>query len=202
MLTIGTFIVRLIWQPHPNGYWIPMTAAVVLKADFQTTYVRGIARLAGTVVGAAGATLLMSLFRPTPPLLAVLILACLWVCFTHQRVNYGLFATFITAYVVLLLALGGLPEPAVALRRTLATLIGGALSLGSYLFVAPGRGDGIPALARPGPADTRSCGLMAETGRASVANSDQSNLPNAPEFIRFVPFATSRSALQFRGRRG
>ena len=40
-----------------RGYWIPMTAALVLKPDFQTTFVRGFGRIGGTLVGAVVATL-------------------------------------------------------------------------------------------------------------------------------------------------
>jgi uncharacterized membrane protein YccC len=48
---------------------------------------------------------------------------------TLQRVNDAIFAVSITASVAFLLAIKGLPEPAVAVHRAIATLLGGALAL-------------------------------------------------------------------------
>ena len=46
-----------------RGYWIPLTAAIVLKPDFQTTFVRGFARIGGTLVGAVVATFVLTSVR-------------------------------------------------------------------------------------------------------------------------------------------
>ncbi len=113
----------------PNGYWIPMTAAIVVKPDLHATLARGIARMAGTIAGAALATGFLSVVRPTPPILGVLLVFAVWACYTVQRVNYVAFAASLTTYVVLLLALLGLPGPTVAVNRLVATLLGGCLAL-------------------------------------------------------------------------
>lgn len=139
VLAAGVVVAHHWGERHGNMYWIPMTAAIVLKIDFRTTFARGIARLAGTVIGAAVVTAATATLRPPPAVLAALLVLSLWACFAVQKVNYGLFAVFITAYVVLLLALLGLPEQGVALRRTAATLIGGALALGSFAVLPPGK---------------------------------------------------------------
>jgi uncharacterized membrane protein YccC len=44
-------------------------------------------------------------------------------------VNYAAFAACITAYVIFLLSLAGLPGREVAIHRAEATLIGGALAM-------------------------------------------------------------------------
>lgn len=113
----------------PNGYWVPMTAAIVVKPDLHTTFARGIARLAGTLVGAAVATAFLAAVRPDPVTLAALIVVAVWKCYVVQKVNYVAFAASLTTYVVLLLALLGLPGPIVAAHRLLATLLGGCLAL-------------------------------------------------------------------------
>ncbi len=138
VLTAAALVQHLLWR-WQNGYWVPMTAAIVLKTDLPTTFTRGVARLGGTALGAAGVTVLAQALRPPPAALAVVIVLALCAAFTVQRVNYGLFAAFVTAYVVCLLALGKLPVPGVAERRAAATLIGGALALGSFLVLPPGK---------------------------------------------------------------
>ena len=40
----------------PRGYWVTLTALIVLKPDFQETFARGVGRVAGTVLGATLAT--------------------------------------------------------------------------------------------------------------------------------------------------
>ena len=118
----------------PNGYWVPMTAAILLKPDLRETLIRGFNRLIGTISGAAIVTLLIALTRPTPPMLAVCLLVAIWACFAVQRVHYAFFAMGITAYVVLLLSLLGLPEVDIALHRLVATLIGAAIALTAHLL--------------------------------------------------------------------
>src|SRR5450432_3994035 len=53
-------------------YWVPMTALLVLKPDLQQTLTRGFARIAGTLIGAAVATLIAAMLRPNPPALVAL----------------------------------------------------------------------------------------------------------------------------------
>jgi hypothetical protein len=110
----------------PHGYWMPMTAAILLKPDLHETAVRGLARLGGTLVGAGVVTLITATVRPDATALNVGLLVAIWACFALQKVNYALHSTCITAYVVFTLAAAGLPEPSTAAYRVIATL-GGAL---------------------------------------------------------------------------
>jgi uncharacterized membrane protein YccC len=55
-----------------------------------------------------------------------------------QRVSYAIFSFGITATVVLLLALTGLPEPEAAWRRILATLIGATLAIIAGVLIGGG----------------------------------------------------------------
>ncbi len=126
-VALGDLLVRLI--DLPNGYWVPLTVMLVMRPAARETSSRAVARLVGTIAGAALVTLLMAVLRPSPPWIIVLIGAATWGCFALQRVNFAALSFCITAYVVLLFALMGLPEPMVALDRTIATALGGAIAV-------------------------------------------------------------------------
>jgi uncharacterized membrane protein YccC len=115
-----------------RGYWIPMTALIVLRPDFYETFVRGLARIAGTLVGAAIATAIVDLFHPSPTALAVLLLVCVWGCYSLFRVNYAVFAICLTGYVVFVLMLSGVAELTAATTRAMYTIEGGALAIAIY----------------------------------------------------------------------
>ncbi len=113
----------------PNGYWVPMTALFVLRTDLRETYSRGVARVAGTLVGAGLATVLASGLRPDPVALSALIVLSAWLCYSVLNVNYGVFSICVTAYIAFLLSFAGLPEGEVALHRVANTALGGLLAL-------------------------------------------------------------------------
>ncbi len=130
-LALGGELGRL-WFTH-NAYWLPLTVVIVLRPDFQQTFTRGLARMGGTLVGAGLTTLIVFLARPGHGALALLAVSFAWLCFSFFRVNYALYAVFITAYVVFMLSFGGLPEMGVVEARLLATCLGGVLALLAYL---------------------------------------------------------------------
>jgi hypothetical protein len=115
-----------------NGYWVPMTALLVIRPDFQQTIYRGLARIGGTVIGAILATLLVAKLHPNLVLLAVLIVPFAWIAYAIVNVNYAAFSISLTAYIVFLLAFAGLPTKAVVLHRTINTALGGGLALLSF----------------------------------------------------------------------
>jgi hypothetical protein len=118
-----------------NGYWIPMTALLVLRPGLSDTANRAIARTVGTLTGAVLASFFLAHLAPAPPLLAVLILVFAWLTYSLNNVNYGLFTLCLTAYIVSLLAFGSLPGKVVAYHRAISTIIGGALALSVRLVV-------------------------------------------------------------------
>jgi uncharacterized membrane protein YccC len=116
----------------PRGYWMPMTAALVLKPDFADTFARSFARVAGTLLGAGLATAVVHIWSPPPTVLIVLIVALVWACYAVFRVNYALFTLCLTGYVVFLLMLSGVGEMTAASLRAEYTIAGGVLSLLVY----------------------------------------------------------------------
>ncbi|HLY03164.1 MAG TPA: FUSC family protein [Candidatus Cybelea sp.] len=116
-----------------RGYWIPMTAAIVLRPDFQTTFVRGFARIAGTLIGAVVATLLLRLVRGHEEIQVAGVLAAAAAAYLTFNPNYALFTVAITSFVVLVLSMRGLPGTTTIAARVLDTIAGGSLAMIGYL---------------------------------------------------------------------
>ena len=66
---------------------------------------------------------------------ALFIALFAWLAYSLVNVNYGLFAIFLTAYIVFLLDFAGLSARVVVAHRTLNTVLGGGLALLSYSTV-------------------------------------------------------------------
>lgn len=132
-LALGAAVVAERWLAMPNGYWAAMTALILLRPDFHDTAARSLGRVLGTVAGALMASLMTHLILPAPASLAALVALCAFLAFATVRLNYGVFALFLTGYVVFLLVLAGVAEPQVARARIEATTLGAAVALVTHL---------------------------------------------------------------------
>ncbi|MBV9719702.1 MAG: FUSC family protein [Candidatus Eremiobacteraeota bacterium] len=121
-----------------RGYWIPLTAAIVLKPDFQTTFLRGFARIGGTLAGAVIATFVAVPLRGHAALQTIGLLVTSALAYLAFNPNYALFTVAITSFVVIVLGMRGLPGTTTVDARMLDTLAGGALAMVGYL-VLPSR---------------------------------------------------------------
>jgi uncharacterized membrane protein YccC len=118
--------------PGQRGYWVTLTALVVLKPDFAATMQRGLARVGGTGLGVGAFGLLVVAIHPSGFTLTLLLAATTWAAYTSFAASYALFSFAVTAIVVLLLTpLGGNQLSTVG-DRGLDTLVGGALALIGY----------------------------------------------------------------------
>ncbi|HEV2323397.1 MAG TPA: FUSC family protein [Terracidiphilus sp.] len=124
---IGTEVYRRLH--YPSGYWIPMTALLVLKPAVTDTVSRAVARALGTVAGAVLVSLALAHVQATPAILAAFTALFAWLSYGVLNVNYALFSTCITGYIVFLLSLNEMPGPEIAQRRAFCTLMGAAISL-------------------------------------------------------------------------
>jgi len=115
-----------------HGYWVAMTAAIVLKPDFAGTLARGIAREVGTLLGLALATAFAVVISGSVAGHVVLIALLTAFIRTIGPGNYMLTVTAITALVVFLLALAGEGAGATMAERGVNTLLGGSLALVAY----------------------------------------------------------------------
>ena len=114
---------------YPSGYWIPMTALLVLKPQLTDTVSRVIARMLGTMCGAIAGSFLLAHVHASPVTLAIGALFFAWLAYGLLNVNYALFTTAVTSYIVFLLALNEVPGDEVAEHRTICTAIGAAIAL-------------------------------------------------------------------------
>ncbi|MGH8289504.1 MAG: FUSC family protein [Steroidobacteraceae bacterium] len=129
-LAVAVWIARLLALPH--GYWIPMTVAIVLRADYGATFSYGLLRVAGTVVGLLLTTALLH-FLPADPWVWLAVMGVLCVGFRYfGPVHYGVAVSALTGMVVLLLALAGEPAQPTMVSRLIATVIGSAMALTAY----------------------------------------------------------------------
>lgn len=126
-LAVGVAIYRLI-DLGEHGYWVPLTILFVLRPDQSQTFERIGMRAAGTVVGLVLATALAVLLGEDPVATAVVLTIAAACFYALLAIQYALFTTAITAYVVLLTdALGTSPVQA-ADERAVGTAIGIAVA--------------------------------------------------------------------------
>ncbi|MFL5658361.1 MAG: FUSC family protein [Ktedonobacteraceae bacterium] len=131
-LALATALYRIFPMLVQRGYWIPLTALLVLKPDFRTTFARGVARLVGTMLGAVLTTLLVAVLAPTQELLVILDAIMAYLAFSFLYANYAIFSAFITMETVFLLTFV-VPQPLETVTyRAIDTAIGGILALLIY----------------------------------------------------------------------
>ena len=129
-LTLAGMVARATnWS---RSYWIPMTVVILLRPDFAATFSRGLLRIAGTIVGLIVATGQIHFLPPTLAVRATLIGACVFLLRWLGPANYGFFVVCVTAAIVLLISMTGVPPKTLIQARALDTLIGGALALSAY----------------------------------------------------------------------
>ena len=127
---IGEILGRVL--PFQHGYWAPMTAVMVMRPDFSQTYARGVARLAGTVLGVVVATGIIRLADPSSWVCAGLAVLSIGGAYLLMRTGYAAMSTCVTGYVVFLLAMGGEAHTSTVEDRVVLTLVGGLLALAAY----------------------------------------------------------------------
>ena len=94
----------------PHGYWLPMTAAIVLRPDFAATFNFGLLRVVGTVLGLLLTTALLHL-APNEPWAHLALMAVLCMGFRYlATAHYGVAVAALTGTVVILLSFEGV-EP-------------------------------------------------------------------------------------------
>jgi uncharacterized membrane protein YccC len=122
------------WFGISHGYWIPMTAAIVLKPDFAGTFSFGLLRVVGTLIGLALTTALLH-FAFGGDWARIALFAVL--CFGFRElttVHYGLGVMLLTGVIVVLLTFEGIAPGETMAARATGTSIGSALALLAYVM--------------------------------------------------------------------
>ncbi|WP_298140072.1 FUSC family protein [Acidiferrobacter sp.] len=113
--------------------WIALTIFFVLKPDYNSTLVRGVHRALGTIAGAALGVAAAAAAHHTLGLLVLDASVLIYLAYTLFDANYLFFSLFLTAFIVIILALFGVPAVPTAEARILNTGIGAIMALGAYL---------------------------------------------------------------------
>ncbi|THV27640.1 FUSC family protein [Glycomyces paridis] len=128
-MTIG-----LLW-PTGHGYWIPLTAWLVLQADFAGTLTRGTTRAVGTTGGVVLASLLGLLLPADQLWLSLVVLAYALVAYLARPVSMLVFAAAVSGFTVFQIDLAGEAPVLAAVDRGVCTLVGAGLAIGFYVLV-------------------------------------------------------------------
>ncbi len=122
-----------------RGYWISITAIVVLQPYMVETWRRTFDRIAGSVLGGLIAAWLMQLVG-APLQMALLIFPLSIIAFALRSVNYALFMLCMTPLVVLISELfqtEGIGDAHLASLRALDSILGGGLGLAASFLLWP-----------------------------------------------------------------
>jgi hypothetical protein len=122
-LALGVAIYRLIGFDN-HGYWLPLTILFVLKPDPHQTGDRIAMRAVGTVAGLALATVLAELLNDAVIPSTIVLTTAAALSFALLAIEYALFTTAITVYVVLLTDTLGADAFDAAGERALGTVLG------------------------------------------------------------------------------
>jgi uncharacterized membrane protein YccC len=135
-LAVVTGLAAVIAQAAglPHSYWAALTVLIVLRPDYGSTLYRGVQRASGTVlgVGLGLATVLLGHLGSVALLAGVA--GSLFAAYALLTVNYLFFAVFLTDFVVVLLALLGLPADQTAPDRLIGTGLGTGLAVLAYIL--------------------------------------------------------------------
>jgi uncharacterized membrane protein YccC len=123
--------IGLAW-PTGHGYWIPLTAWLVLQADFAGTLTRGVTRAVGTTGGVVLASLLGMLLPQDQLWLSLIVLAYALIAYLTRPVSMLVFAAAVSGFTVFQIDLSGESPIAAAFDRGACTLVGAALAIGFY----------------------------------------------------------------------
>jgi uncharacterized membrane protein YccC len=130
-LSAALWISRLLHLPH--GYWLPMTAAIVLRPDFAATFNFGLLRVLGTVVGLVVTTVLLYV-TPDSPWAHLAVMAVLCMAFRYlATAHYGIAVAALTGTVVILLSFEGVNSGAAVSDRVINTALGCGMALLAYV---------------------------------------------------------------------
>ncbi|ULU24743.1 FUSC family protein [Dyella terrae] len=118
----------------PHGYWLPMTAAIVLRPDFAATFNFGLLRVVGTVLGLVLTTALLH-FTPHDPWAHLALMAVLCMGFRYlATAHYGVAVAALTGTVVILLSFEGVNSSDAVLDRVINTALGSGMALLAYVL--------------------------------------------------------------------
>ncbi len=143
LLVLGWAVAHLL--DLPRGYWVPLTAALVLKPEHDGTVVRGGSRIVGTCAGAAVVGFVAVALHPQWAGIAALVTVMTAIGLVTFRSSPAVGIAGYSAAIVLLLGFAASDTAGTAFARVLDALIGGVLAIAVYVLWP---GPSIPDLGR------------------------------------------------------
>lgn len=115
--------------PLSRPFWLPLTVALVLRADYAATIQRGFARLMGTLIGVVLAGALAYLLHPSQVGLVIMTILGAWMAFAFYGTTYVYFTMAVTVYVIFSVSSTGLHGRTAVFDRVEATVIGAIIAV-------------------------------------------------------------------------
>ncbi|QRK05757.1 FUSC family protein [Archangium violaceum] len=136
-LRVGVTTAIAVWLTarlqQSYGYWVTITVLTIMMPYTGPTFLKGLQRVVGTVVGGVLAAVVAAWLHD-PHAISVLVFFTAAISVAVISVNYGLYTVFLTITFVLLAEVGS-GDWSLARVRIINTLIGGALALaGTWLL--------------------------------------------------------------------
>ncbi len=134
-LGTATAVTVALHDPH-HSFWLPMTVSVIVRPEYASIMVRTINRVAGTIIGAAVAAAVISIW---PSGIVVAVAASLGLGFAALMAPklYGLSVIGVTVSALLSASVGG-PDLVGPQIRLLDTVVGAAIAVVIGYVLWPG----------------------------------------------------------------
>ncbi|WPB73162.1 FUSC family protein [Archangium violaceum] len=136
-LRVGVTTAIAVWvtaqSSLSHGYWVTITVLTIMLPYTGPTFLKGLQRVVGTMVGGILAALVAAWLHD-PHAIMVLAFFTVAISVAVISVNYGLYTIFLTVTFVLLAEVGS-GDWSLAGVRIVNTLIGGALALAGSWFL-------------------------------------------------------------------
>ncbi|ADD40805.1 FUSC family protein [Stackebrandtia nassauensis] len=130
VIAIATAVGR--YWPGTHGYWVTLTAWIVLKPDFAATVGRGLARILGTAAGVFLASLLSIAVLSYPSAAAPIVAGYALLGYLTLPVSNVVYSVAVAGFSVFQIDLAGQSAIEAAWERGITTVVGGLLALLLY----------------------------------------------------------------------